>query len=116
MLAPAPLRKVSWHGGAGEIWTLIAKFRLEPRPDPAALVPYIDRYGQSVHARWTGKIARDEDLKESAALEEQRLRAWGVPANDTRLGAAGAASIVPASATAVGGSSLPTAIRASISG
>ena len=55
LLAPAPLRKISWHGGAGEIWTLIAKFRLEPRLDPAALVPYIDRYGQSVHARWTGR-------------------------------------------------------------
>ncbi|HEX8983887.1 MAG TPA: hypothetical protein VF767_00590 [Bryobacteraceae bacterium] len=83
LLAPAPLRKISWAASADETWTLLARFRLESRPDPAALAPYIDRYGQSVHARWPGKIARDEDLKDAAALEEQRLRAWGVAAHDT---------------------------------
>jgi hypothetical protein len=86
LLTPASLRSVPWTAEARETWTIVARFRLDPRPDPAAFVPYIDRYGQSAHARWPGKIAGDQDLKESAALEARRLAAWGAPRGFDRYG------------------------------
>jgi hypothetical protein len=86
LLAPEALRSVAWTAPARETWTIRARFRLDARPDLAAYVPYVDRWGQSAHARWPGKIASDRDLGEAAARETVRLAEWGVPRGFDRYG------------------------------
>ncbi len=63
----------------GETVTLTAVFRIAASPDYRQFAPYFDRYGQSVHASFPGKITSDQDLADAAAEEETKLAEWGVP-------------------------------------
>lgn len=42
---------------------------------PAKFFPFIDRYGQYIHAEWPGKIRRDEELPPLLAAEQRQLAA-----------------------------------------
>ena len=42
----------------------------------AAYTELVDAYGQSTRARWPEKVSSDEQLKASAAKEQQQLKAW----------------------------------------
>ena len=60
--------------------TLTAVFRLSSAADPSSFAPYFDRYGQSIHASFPGKITSDAEIVAAGVDEESRLAAWGIPA------------------------------------
>jgi hypothetical protein len=43
--------------------------------------PYVDKYGQKIEAKWTGKITSDDQLKQNALDESSRLKAWDKASN-----------------------------------
>ena len=61
-----------------ETLTIEATFRLLPF-DLNANAPYVDRFGQSLHAQWPQKITSEADLKTAMADEKQRAQKWGAP-------------------------------------
>ncbi len=65
-----------------------ADFVLERARDLRELSPFVDRYGQAVHANWPGKVTRDVRLTEADAEEARRFEAWGEPAGRDRYGGA----------------------------
>ena len=78
LLAPGTPKSTPWTASAADAWTVTATFHLAAYPDTASFVPYIDRYGQSRHADWQGKILSDSDLTASAAAESAKLQEWGL--------------------------------------
>jgi hypothetical protein len=72
-------RNFEWPSPAGQPLTVTVTFRLLPRADLRASSPFIDRYGQSRHAAWPGKIAGDGELLAANREEQDRLAAAGVP-------------------------------------
>jgi uncharacterized protein (TIGR03437 family) len=70
----------------GESIQLTAVFRLSATSNYLQFAPYFDRYGQSIHASFPGKITSDQDLLDAAAEEERRLTDWGVPAGYDEYG------------------------------
>jgi len=68
-----PGERFDWSIAAGSPLTIEAGFKIVKRPDPREFAPLVDRYGQSVHADWPGKIRRREDLAAAMADEERRL-------------------------------------------
>ena len=81
LLAPASnSRSVPFHYAASASLTVTAVFRLSAASsDPKSYAPYVDTYGQSIHASFPGKIQTDSDLRSAAAEEKIKLAAWGVP-------------------------------------
>jgi hypothetical protein len=81
LLAPASIsRNVPFPYAAGASLTVTAVFRLTAAsPDPKSYAPYVDTYGQSIHASFPGKIQTDSDLRSAAAEEQTKLAAWGMP-------------------------------------
>ena len=81
MLAPGSVgQPVPFAHGAGDTLTVTAVFRLSTAsPDPRTYAPYVDTYGQSVHASFPGKIQTDADLQAAAAEEQTKLAGWGLP-------------------------------------
>ncbi len=82
-----PMR-LNWTTGAAETTTVEATFRFQAAPSLASLAPFVDRYGQSRHADWPGKVARDEDLKRAAEDEAKRSKGWARPKNLDAYGGA----------------------------
>jgi hypothetical protein len=77
-----PRRVESWRVGADQTVRLRAAFRLVRRPGSLqALSPFLDRYGQAVAARWSGKVRSDDDLKRARQAEEKDLSRWKRPKN-----------------------------------
>ena len=73
----------------GETVTIDTTFRLEPailsdRPNAAA--PFVDRFGQSIHANWPEKLRSEADLKGAMQSEERRLTEMGVAPGFDRYG------------------------------
>jgi hypothetical protein len=80
----APLKLVP-----GETVTIETSFRLEPailsdRTNVGA--PFVDRFGQSIHADWSEKLRSEQELKQAMQQEERRLTAMGVPSGFDRYG------------------------------
>lgn len=72
-------KSTTWTPGPTETQTIVSAFRIVASQDPAVFNPYVDRYGQSVHASWDGKAGSDADLTASKANEAARLATWGIP-------------------------------------
>lgn len=70
----------------------VSGFRLEGAPGPAPAVseknyfPFIDIYGQYIHADWPEKIRSDDDLKKARAAEDKELAASKRPDEWNRFG------------------------------
>jgi hypothetical protein len=81
LLAPASIsRNAPFHYAAGASLTVTAVFRITAASaDPKSYAPYVDAYGQSLHANFPGKIRTDSDLRSAAAEEQTRLAAWAAP-------------------------------------
>ena len=81
LLAPASIsRNVPFQYAAGASLTVTAIFRLTAASaDPKSYTPYVDTYGQSIHASFPGKIQTDSDLRSAAAEEQTKLAGWGLP-------------------------------------
>ncbi|NUQ00649.1 MAG: glycosyl hydrolase, partial [Armatimonadetes bacterium] len=75
-----------WETRAGEALTIEAEVRLTARPEPRSLAPLIDAYGQHRYADYPDRLASDDDLRRSAAEEQQRYRTWGEPSGFDRYG------------------------------
>jgi hypothetical protein len=93
LLAPASnSRSVAFRYAAGTVLTVTAVFRLTAASaDPRTYAPYVDAYGQSIHASFPGKIQNDADLRAASVEEQTKLAAWGVPTGyDAWGGVAGA--------------------------
>ena len=75
LFEPARTQAFAWELAPAETMTLNATFRIVPYPHLRDHAPFVDRYGQAVHAEWDGKIRSDEDLVRSRAEEEERLAA-----------------------------------------
>ena len=54
--------------------------------DAKTFLPFIDRYGQFIHADWPGKIASDEDLLAKRDLEQSELASQPGPESFNRFG------------------------------
>jgi len=67
--------------------TIDASFRIVPRPtDLRPLAPFVDKYGQPLAARYSGKVTSDAQLTATAADEARRTAAWGTPSGLDRWG------------------------------
>ncbi len=64
-------------GQALEIGTIYAAGRGEPAPVP--FFPFVDRYGQYIHADWPGKIYSDADFASRIREERKDLDDWKGP-------------------------------------
>lgn len=71
--------KANWKTSSGETITIETSFRLERRPDLKTLAPMVDRFGQSRHGEWPGKIHNDQEFQKATAEEQARHAAWGLP-------------------------------------
>jgi hypothetical protein len=63
-----------------------ADFVLVRAPDLRELAPFVDRYGQSIHAAWPAKVTRDEQLHDADREELRRFAQWGEPTGRDRYG------------------------------
>lgn len=66
--------------------TLSARFRLNANPEVNLFAPYVDRYGQSVHANYL-KVGVDTDFAVRNADEQTRLAGWVTQAGVDNYGA-----------------------------
>ncbi|MBI2302533.1 MAG: glycosyl hydrolase [Armatimonadetes bacterium] len=73
LFEPNQGQRIAWPGGNDRELTLETTFRLSRRPDLHALAPFVDRYGQSIHADWPGKIHSDQELRDDIAAEDKLL-------------------------------------------
>lgn len=73
--AGASREQLDSSGGA----TIEATFILQSAPDLRALAPFIDRYGQAVHADWPHKVKDDSQLRAAINEEQKSLSAWPAP-------------------------------------
>ena len=70
----------------------LSNLRLEGEPDRGAAVggdkyfPFIDCYGQNIHADWPEKIKKDEDLQQKRQAELKELAATGAPSEWNEYG------------------------------
>ncbi|PQV62663.1 hypothetical protein B1R32_12512 [Abditibacterium utsteinense] len=72
-----------WKSAPGETVTIETSFRLL-RADAqtiAGLAPFVDKFGQSVHANWPQKIKSETQFQQAVMDEKQRESAWGQPAD-----------------------------------
>ncbi len=53
---------------------------------PVPFFPFVDKYGQYVHADWPGKIHSDEDFAARILEEEQERRDWPGPSEWNKYG------------------------------
>jgi hypothetical protein len=75
-------RNETWRPVKGETLRIEVTLRIDRRPeDLHASAPFLDRFGQSRHAEWSGKVRSDTDLKR-AAREEEALRKTMPPPAD----------------------------------
>lgn len=79
VLDPQTPLEAPWKTAQGETITIEASFHLERRPDPRTLAPFVDRFGQSRHADWPGKIHNDQEFERATNEEKRRQAAWGLP-------------------------------------
>jgi len=66
--------KLEWKSDPQEELEVKVEFHLIRNPDANEFAPFIDRYGQFIHANWKGKISSDEQLREDIAEEDKALR------------------------------------------
>lgn len=86
LFEPQAARSVGWKANPQETLTIETTFRLVRYPDLRSLAPFIDRYGQSRHAEWQGKVKSDEDLRRAAEDEDRRLAEWKPSKDYDRFG------------------------------
>jgi uncharacterized protein (TIGR03437 family) len=81
LLAPGAIsRNVPFPFVSGDSLTITAAFTLTSMSaDLRTYAPYVDTYGQSIHASFPGKILTDADLQSAASQEQAKLAAWGMP-------------------------------------
>ncbi|MFY0573858.1 hypothetical protein ACN28S_05330 [Cystobacter fuscus] len=68
-----------WETAAGETVTIETTFRFIRRPPLTEVAPFVDPWGQSIHAQWTGKISSDQQIRDAATQEAQQYQTWGAP-------------------------------------
>lgn len=73
---------------AGETVVIEAAVTISRYPSITGMAPFIDRYGQSVHSRWPGKVKSDADLLAANRDEARRSRGLTPPAGRDRFGGA----------------------------
>lgn len=84
LFEPQSPKSIEWPTGGDE--TISAVVRFAKRPDVRALAPFVDRYGQPVHADFPGKAKSDADLKSAIADEASHSKAWAPLPNLDRFG------------------------------
>ena len=77
--------RAPWTVKSGQPVTLETTFELV-RANAADYAPYVDKFGQSIHGDWPGKIRSDADLQKSVATEATRNAAWGAEPNVDEFG------------------------------
>lgn len=80
-----PLR-TAWSTRPGDTLTVIARFRFAARPEVRSLAPFVDRYGQAIHADFPGKVKDDGELKASIADELKHMKSWAPDPNRDKFG------------------------------
>jgi hypothetical protein len=70
----------------GDSVTIETTFRVVPAPAISEIAPFVDRYGQAVHANWDKKVTADEQLKAFADEEAERYAQWGLPTDRDAYG------------------------------
>lgn len=60
--------------------TLEATVKVEPVLSLRSEAPFIDRYGQAIHADWPGKVRSDRQLRADRASEKMITASWKRPA------------------------------------
>ena len=92
---PAKLQriKLSLFPSAQDVKLTLGSLYASHPPVPPSLAknsqhffPFIDAYGQFMHANWPGKVKSDEDLKTAAREEEKDLAAHPGPENRSPYG------------------------------
>lgn len=68
--------------------SLDATFTLAEAPDLKSLAPFIDTFGQSIHADWPGKVRQESDLLAARDQEQRRLAEWDQPGQRDPYGGA----------------------------
>ncbi|MBI3920297.1 MAG: hypothetical protein HY318_02675 [Armatimonadetes bacterium] len=86
LFEPQVAKTIEWKPEENATMTIEASFRLLRYPRLQDLAPFIDRYGQSCHADWPGKVRSDEDLKKATKEEAVRLKGWGSPKGYDKFG------------------------------
>jgi len=72
-------RFAKWQTTPKVLLKIEVSFRLIQYPDLRQLSPFIDRYGQSVHADRANKVKSDEQLREDIKIEEAKLKEMPAP-------------------------------------
>lgn len=80
-LEPQTPIQAPWKMVEGEGLTIETSFRILRAPDLKALGAIVDKFGQSRHADWPGKIHGDAEFQAATADEERRHQAWGTTGN-----------------------------------
>jgi len=77
---------VKWKSSTEHPLTIDASLRFAPFPDVRVLSPFIDRYGQSIHADWPEKVKSDEELREDIEFENAQLKEMPPPETFDKYG------------------------------
>ncbi|HEY3269479.1 MAG TPA: hypothetical protein VGM37_21405 [Armatimonadota bacterium] len=83
---PQDPKLIAWTTKAGETLTVTAKVRFAAWPDARTLAPFVDRYGQPIHARYPGKVKSDKDLAAAIADEKAHAKGWAPAPDRDRFG------------------------------
>ena len=68
-------RNETWRPGKDETLKIEVTIQIDRRPDDLHLsAPFLDRFGQSRHAEWPGKVRSEADLKRAAQEETAQLK------------------------------------------
>lgn len=73
LFGSAPAQSFEFAAAAEAQVTVELGFRLVKRPDPRALAPLIDEFGQNRYADWPGKVRDEAQLRRETAEEPARL-------------------------------------------
>jgi hypothetical protein len=84
LFEPQSPKSLDWT--AGHDVTATAVVRFTARPDLRTKAPFVDRYGQAIRARFSGKVRNDADLRSSITDEAKHTKNWTPPSNRDRFG------------------------------
>lgn len=86
LFAGEAARHAPWPFRSGEIHTFSVTFRFMRTPNPRDYDPHIDRFGQSRHGEWPGKVSSEDGLAAAMVEENARNAAWGYPSGYDEYG------------------------------
>lgn len=86
LFEPQTPKQFAWTTKSGETLTVTAKVRFSKVPDIRTMAPFVDRYGQPIHADFPGKVKNDADLKAAIADEAAHQAKWSSAPHRDRFG------------------------------